>query len=204
MPGDLEQAVFIRLPDIIQPFERHAIAQQFLISNVVQRCWSGLFDLHIFWNNDFLHPLPNLHQLRRAGLWVCFQLTPRRPAIGLVVVPYIAQQQAIVSSVHNQAKIPAHPHRAEIGISRPIQLMEFHPRLRRIELQIERRGLDGLLLFVGQPRQAGGEGVGDAEVHGLTLFLIGYLINIFFVQTVVDCNSLKMLERCFSMNNKNI
>ena len=44
-------------------------------------------------------------------------------------------------------------------------LWKLHPGIGRVELQVEGRRLDGLLLVAGQPGEAVGEGVGDAEVH---------------------------------------
>ena len=44
-------------------------------------------------------------------------------------------------------------------------LWKLMPGIGRIELQVERRRLDGLLLVAGQPGEAVGEGVGDAEIH---------------------------------------
>ena len=40
-----------------------------------------------------------------------------------------------------------------------------HARACRVKLQVERSCLDGLLLVAGQPREAVGKGVGDAEVY---------------------------------------
>ena len=51
-------------------------------------------------------------------------------------------------------------------ILRLVQLVEAHARIRRIELQVEGRRLDRLLLVAGQFEQAVVEGAGKAEVHG--------------------------------------
>jgi len=40
-----------------------------------------------------------------------------------------------------------------------------NPGAGRVELQVEGYRFDGLLLVTGQPGEAVGEGVGDAEVH---------------------------------------
>ena len=48
--------------------------------------WGRLFSLHISGDEDVLNRLANLHQLRRAGLWMRFQLPPLGPAVGLVMV----------------------------------------------------------------------------------------------------------------------
>jgi len=81
--------------------------------------------------------------------------------------------------------------------------MKLHAWMGRIHLQVERRGLNGLLFLVGQPCQAGGEGV-EAEVHDLRLFLIFYLINIFFANMAIECSPLKIYRMCFYVRNSNI
>jgi hypothetical protein len=48
-------------------------------------------------------------------------------------------------------------HRPEIFVSDLSELVEAHAGLGRIELQVEGRGLDGLLLVAGQAREAVGE-----------------------------------------------
>jgi hypothetical protein len=47
--------------------------------------------------------------------------------------------------------------------------VELHARIRRVDLQIERRCLGGRLLFAGQLCEAVGERVSNAEVRWSTL-----------------------------------
>jgi len=82
------------------------------------------------------------------------------------VVVDVAQQQAVGRLVHDEPDIAAHAHRPEVSIARLVELVKAHARAGRVHLQVERRRLGGLLLVAGQAREAGGEGVGDAEVHG--------------------------------------
>src|SRR3990167_6480877 len=121
--------------------------------------------LNIFWNNDLLHRLAYLDQLRRARLRMGLQLAPFRPVIRLVVVIHIAQQQTGIGLVDDQTNIAAHPHRPEILVPRLVQLVEAQARIGRIDLQVERRGLGGFLLIAGEFGEAVGEGVGDEKVH---------------------------------------
>ena len=69
----------------------------------------------------------------------------------------------------NQPDVIADPHRPEILVLRLVQLMELHPRIRRVHLEVERRRLDRLLFLACKAREAVGEGIGDAEFHTLTL-----------------------------------
>jgi hypothetical protein len=69
--------------------------------------------------------------------------------------------------MNDQADVPAHAKGPEVSVLGLVELVKLHPRGGRVHLKIEGRGLHGLLLIAGQPRQAIGEGVGDAEVDGL-------------------------------------
>jgi hypothetical protein len=51
------------------------------------------------------------------------------------------------------------------GVLRLVELVEAHSGIGRIELQVERRRLDGFLLVAGQVSEAVGEGVGNAKFH---------------------------------------
>ena len=68
--------------------------------------------------------------------------------------------------------VASRPHRREILVARLVELVELHPRVGGVELEIERRRLDRFLLLARQPREAVGEGVGDAEIH-FCVFLTG-------------------------------
>jgi hypothetical protein len=93
MVGQLQQGVFVGLAHVLQPLGRHAVAQKrFLGDMIEQAClgWGRLCSLHIGGDDDFLDRLANLHQLRGACLWMCFQLPPFCPAVGVVVVIDVA------------------------------------------------------------------------------------------------------------------
>src|SRR5260370_14401171 len=120
-------------------------------------------------HDDLLHALANLHELRRTGLRVRLQLAPLGPGVRLVVVIDVAQQQAVLGAVHDEPQIEVHPHRPKVLVLGLVQLVKAKARLIGIELQIEGRGLHGLLLVAAQAREAVGEGVRDAELHHFTL-----------------------------------
>ena len=87
------------------------------------------------------------------------------PVVSLVVVVRVAQEQAALRPVNNEPNVGVLPHRPRVLVLRPVQLMKTHPWTCRIQLQVERRGFDGFLLFAGQPGKAAREGVDDAEVN---------------------------------------
>lgn len=64
------------------------------------------------------------------------------------------------------------------AIRRSIQLVKAHARIGRIQLQVERRCFGGFLLITCELGEAGGGGVGDAEVHTLRENLAALAINI--------------------------
>lgn len=61
----------------------------------------------------------------------------------------IAEQQAGFTAVNNQANIAARPHRPEVLVPGAIQLVETHAGAGRIQLQVEGRCFDELLLVAG-------------------------------------------------------
>ena len=71
--------------------------------------------------------------------------------------------------MHNQPDICIDAHRPEIRVYGTVQPMEMQPPAGRIELQVECRRLDGLLLRTGQPYEACCKGIGDAELHPIAL-----------------------------------
>ena len=64
-----------------------------------------------------------------------------------------------------EKSIARYPHRPKARVTRLVQLVELKSGLRRFDLQIESGGLDGLLLFTAQSRQAVGNRIGDPEFH---------------------------------------
>jgi hypothetical protein len=173
MVGQGQQRVLGHVPDVVQPLGGHAVGQQFLVAVAGEqrlqhrdgwRCeWQ--FRLHIHGNEHLLHRLADFDPLRGAGPWVRLQLAPFRPVIGPVVVVDVAEQEARIALVHDQANVAADPHRPEIPVPRLVQPVQAHAGVGRVELQVEGRGLGRSLLVAGQARQAIGEGVGDAEFH---------------------------------------
>ena len=97
-------------------------------------------------DSNLFDGLAHLHQLCRPGFRMAFQLAPLGPAVGVVVVADIAQQQATVGPMDDEPEIPTGSHRPEIRVTGPVELVKFHAGVGRIELKIESRGLNGLLL----------------------------------------------------------
>ena len=83
---------------------------------------------------------------------------------------HVAQQQARGRLVHYHADVTADSDRPEIRVLRSVELVEAHAGTGRIELKVEGRGLDRLLLLASQLGQAVCEGIGDAELHVRALF----------------------------------
>jgi hypothetical protein len=76
---------------------------------------------------------------------------PLSPTISGVVMPHITEQQARRSLVNNQPHICVDAYRPEIRVSGTVEPMEMQTPAARVQLQIERRGLDRLLLRPGKP-----------------------------------------------------
>ncbi len=90
---------------------------------------------------------------------------PLGPAIGLVVVVDVGEQQARGGAVDDEPDVRVHPHGPEALVLRAVELVEGQAGRGGIHLQVEGGHLHRLLLLAGQAAEAVGEGVGDAEVH---------------------------------------
>jgi hypothetical protein len=168
MVGDVEQRILVRAPHRVEPFRRDAIAEQFVVADAGKQQGLGRGRRGgRRWNDSDLDPLRQFDELRRAGHRMPFDLAPLGPRIGGVVVPDIADKQARRRPVHDQSDIVIDAHRPEIRVAGPIEPMETQTRIRQVQLQIKRRRLDRFLLRPIEPGEAGGEGIGDAEVHVL-------------------------------------
>ena len=152
---------------VIQPFSGHAVVQQLGVRHAGEHAaLGGDVARHL----DLTHNLANLDELRRAGVLMLFETPPFRPAIRGVVVSDIAEQEIGRRLVHYHAHAAIHPNRPEVSVPGPVDAMELQTRLRRIELQIERRRLRGPLLLAGQLGEAVSKGDGYAEVHAVPVY----------------------------------
>ena len=70
--------------------------------------------------------------------------------------------------MNDQPDVFIDANRPEIRVARPIEPMKAQTRVREVQLKIKCCGLDRSLLRPVQPGEAGGEGIGDAEIHHRT------------------------------------
>ena len=78
-----------------------------------------------------------------------FQLATLSPRICAIVMIDVAEEEARVGLMNDQADVGADPNRPETLVLRLVQLVEAEAGCGRIHLQIERRRLGGLLLVAG-------------------------------------------------------
>ena len=95
-------------------------------------------------------PLANLYHLRRTRLRVRFKPPAFRPAIGLIMVIYIAKKQTARGFMNYKSNILAHTYRPEMAIATLLEFVKTQSRVRRIYLEIESGGFDCLLLLARQ------------------------------------------------------
>lgn len=119
-----------------------------------------------------LGPFHHFHQLGSASAGVGFDAAALGPGIGVVVVADIAEQQAGLGAMQDDADVVAGAGSPEILVFGAVDAVQFQGRRGRVDLKIEGGGLGGALLLGGQAREAGGEGVGDAEFHHSTRRLV--------------------------------
>lgn len=190
--GKVENRVHRRLVDLRDPVRRYTDRQQVILRQVEKQgqqerrlgfpagadrrvvaqrrgfpgfhAGEGMMDRRTAFR---LHPFDQADDLRRPGDGMTFDPPPRCPGIGVIMVIDVAEQQARLGAMDDQPDIGVHPHRPEIPVFRPFQPMKAQPRRGWVKLQVERGVLHRFLHRPRQPRQRVGEGVGDAEVHGM-------------------------------------
>jgi len=106
-----------------------------------------------------------LDELRRSCPGMPLQSPALGPLVRRVVMIDVAEQEAGSGPMDNQSDVATDPNGPEVLVLRPVDLVQLQARMRRVHLQVERRGLHHLLLVAGQLRETVGEGVGDAELH---------------------------------------
>ena len=160
--GQNKQAVLVGLAHVVEPLRRDAVAQQLVVLTIREQRAPGLrlphrgrrrfrFRLRVGRDYDLADRLADLHELRRSGLRVRFELASFGPVVGLVVVIHVAQQQTALGAVDDDADVHIHPHRPEVLVSRLVELVETQAWTGRVHLQVECRGLDCLLFVTVQP-----------------------------------------------------
>ena len=177
MVGKIEEAVVVCAAHIGQPLGRYTVVQQFFIGNVGKGEWSGLLYLHVDRDLDLLDRLAHFDQLGRAGPGVGLQPALPRPAVGGIVVIDVAEQEAILCAVNDDADVRADAHGPEIFITGAVEPVELQARARGIDLHIKGGRLDRFLFVTAQSSKTIGEGVGNAEFHrgsGQWLVVGGY------------------------------
>ena len=73
------------------------------------------------------------------------QFASFRPVVSLVAVVNVTEQKGCIALMDDQANVAANTHRPEIFVLRLVEFVKTHARIRRIDLQVERRCLDGFL-----------------------------------------------------------
>ena len=77
----------------------------------------------------------------------------------------VAEQKTRFGFVNNQPNVAAYASGPEVLVFRVVDSMKSHSGIHRIHLEVERRGLNCLLLIARQPCEAIGESVGDEKFH---------------------------------------
>ena len=168
--GEIEQGILGRRLHVIQPLDGNAVAKQLVVRGVREdlarlignRGGRG-FDIDVPGNLDFAHHLANLHDLGCTRSRMLLETPSLRPAVRRVVMIDVAEQKVRTELVDDQAQVAADSHGPEVLVLRTVNLVELHPGVRRVHLQVEGSGLDRLLLVTRELRETRGERVGDSE-----------------------------------------
>ena len=96
---------------------------------------------------------------------MCFQPSTLSPIVRVVVTAHVAEDDIVTVPVQDDAQVKVYPRRPEacvLGAGHPVQA---EARVGDVGLQVKGGGLGRLLMFIGEPGEAGSEGVGYADVH---------------------------------------
>ena len=105
--GHVEEIILRCVAYIIKPVPRHADAQHVVLGKLLEERRQVLLPPDVrrglgrAGNHDVLDPLAQLDQLRRAGLRMGLDPPPLRPAVSVVVVVDVGEQQAGGEGVGN-------------------------------------------------------------------------------------------------------
>ena len=79
----------------------------------------------------------------------------------------VAEQDARTALVNDQPKVASHPDGPEVLVPCLVELVEAHPRIGGVKLQIEGGRLDRLLFLACEACEAVRECVSDQEFHSI-------------------------------------
>jgi hypothetical protein len=145
--GNVEQRILVGLADLAEPLGRHAVAEQHLVGDPCEqqrlRCgcrrdyrrYCGVFD-----------PFGEFDQLGRTRRRVPFDPSSFSPRIRSIVMGDVAEQEARRCPMDDQTDVFIDPNRPEIRVAWPFEPMKAQARVRQVQLQVECRRLDRLLL----------------------------------------------------------
>ena len=98
-----------------------------------------LFDPRHTWERYLLHRLQYLDELHRACLRMRLDPPPLGPAVGLVMMVDVAEQQARARAMNDDADVLAHPHRGDVRVLRAIEDLTSFETLRDIHDALQRK-----------------------------------------------------------------
>ena len=127
MPEHIEQACLGHASHVVEPFRRHAIAEQLVVIDAVE--WTPLLagpgsgddNVDVSRDLDLTHHLSHLDELRGAGLGVALQLPLLRPPIGGGVMVHVTEQQNCGGSVDDEADVEIDARGPEVRVLRAVE-----------------------------------------------------------------------------------
>ena len=168
MLHQVEEAVFVGVAYVLQPFIRNATAQEIAVGYLgeQQRFRRRLRPcLHDPRHSDLLNRLPHFHQLRRTRLRMDLQPAAYCPLVGVIMVVHVTKHGTVGGPMYDDPNVETDAHGPKIRIFRFSDFVETESWLRGRRLQVEGCGLRRLLLFTGQFGEAVGECIRNKEAH---------------------------------------
>ncbi len=159
--------------DIRDPLGGNAVAEQVGFREVGERplglrsgrCFLGDVKRNLNLANRFA----DLNDLGGAGDGMGFDLAPRSPVVGGIVVGHVAEHHAALDPMEDQPDVTAGAGRPEVLVLDVVEPVALQTRVGGIDLQLEGCELGSFLLFSTELLKAGLEAVGEEESHEIVV-----------------------------------
>ena len=111
----------------------------------------------------------DLDDLGLGGYRMGFDLAPRGPVVGRVVMVDVTEHQAALCTMEDQPDVTAGVGRPEVFVLDVVEAVALQAWVGGIDLQLEGGELGGFLLIAIEFLKAGLEAVGEEERHQVNL-----------------------------------
>jgi hypothetical protein len=189
--GDHQQQSVVGGAHVGDPLGGHAVAEQLGFRELGEgplrgrgcRCFGGGD-----WGElDLANRFPDHDELGGAGDGMGFELAPRGPVVGAIVMVDIAEHHAALDPMEDQPEVTAGAGGPEVLVLDVVEPVALQAGIGRVDLQLEGGELGGFLLLVVELVQAGLDAVGEEEGHGDQAFVLWVAHGLWMAHGPANC-----------------